>query len=59
LKKEKDEIPFLELSHEQKTVDNAEGRGSWCWRMRDGRRIFRDLVLDQRCTGLGGGGSCI
>jgi hypothetical protein len=48
----------LELSHEQKIVDNAEGRGSRCWRMRVGRRIFRDLGLDQRCAGLGGGG-CI
>jgi hypothetical protein len=44
----------LELSHEQKIVDNAEERGSWCWGMRFGRRIFRDLWLNQRSAGLGG-----
>jgi hypothetical protein len=49
----------LELSHEQNIVDNAEERGSRCWGMRVGRRIFRDLWLEQRSTGLGGGGGCI
>jgi hypothetical protein len=49
----------LELSHEQEIVDNAEERGSLCWGMRAGRRIFRDLWLGQRSAGLGSGGGCI
>jgi hypothetical protein len=49
----------LELSHEQKIVDNAEESGSRCWGMRVGRRIFRYLWLDHRSAGLGGGGGCI
>jgi hypothetical protein len=49
----------LELSHEQNIVDNSEERGSRCWGMRAGRRIFRDLWLDHRSAGLGGGVGCI
>jgi hypothetical protein len=37
-------------------VDNAEDRGSRCWAMRLGRRIFRDFGLEHRSAALGGGG---
>jgi hypothetical protein len=51
----------LELSQEQKIVYQlfAAERGSQCWGMRVGRRIVRDLCLDDRSAGLGGGAGCI
>jgi hypothetical protein len=50
---------LIELFHKQQIIDNAAERGSRCCGIRGGKRMFKDLWLDQRSAGLGCGGGCI